>query len=121
MSERMFFPLDNNDGMDSTIAERFSDAPFFGLFDFDMQTLIMIDNTVHHAKDDSSPVEKIVQAVNPTTVFVQYLGQNIIRLFEEHGIRVIKAHYKTIREIIEHHKELEKITQKDKESTNLEE
>ena len=109
MSERMFFPLDNNDGVDSVIADQFSDAPFFGLFDFDTETFIVIDNTAQHEKDDLTSIEKIVRAVNPTTIFVECLGQNVIRLFKEHGIKVVKAKYKTIREVIEHHEELEEL------------
>jgi len=105
----MFFPLDNNDGVNSLIADQFSDAPFFGLFDFETQTFIVIDNTAQHEKDDLTPIEKIVRAVNPTIVFVQCLGQNTIRLFEEHGIKIVKSQYKTVREVIDHHDELKEL------------
>lgn len=121
MSERMFFPLDNNDGVDSVIAERFSDAPFFGLFDFDTQTFVVIDNTAQHKKDDMTPIKTIVRAVNPTTVFVQCLGKHVIRLFEERNIRVIKATYKTVREVIEHHEEVEESAEDCKDESASEE
>ncbi|MCF7798793.1 hypothetical protein K9M74_02725 [Candidatus Woesearchaeota archaeon] len=109
MSERMFFPLATNDGVDSLIADQFSNAPFFGLFDFETQSFVVIDNTAQQDKDNVAAIEVIVRTVNPTTIFVECLGQNIIRLFQERDIKVVKATYKTVREVIEHREELHEL------------
>jgi predicted Fe-Mo cluster-binding NifX family protein len=110
-SERIFFPLLEDKGMDSEISQHFGHAPFFGLYDTGTKELKITENTLDHTDPDKSPVDQIVEAVNPTTVFALGIGGRAIGLFNEKGIALKTGDYKTVKEAIENLDKLEEQTQ----------
>ena len=109
--ERIFFPLLDNKGMDSRISEHFGHAPFFGLYDTKTKELEITENKLSHADPNKSPVDQIVEAVNPATIFAKRIGSRAISLFAEKGIHVKTGEYIIVKEVIENLDKLEDLTQ----------
>ncbi|MBW2980515.1 hypothetical protein KY360_03800 [Candidatus Woesearchaeota archaeon] len=108
--ERIFFPLLDNNGMDSEISDHFGHAPFFGLYDAKTKKLTITENKLSHTDPDKSPVDQIVEAVNPTTVFALGIGGRAIQLFNEQGICLKTGDFRTVKEVIENLDKLESQT-----------
>jgi len=109
--ERIFFPLLDNNGMDSEISSHFGHAPFFGLYDTKTKKLEIIENSLDHADPTKSPVDQIVEAVNPTTVFAQGIGGRAIGLFAEKRVKLKTGPYTTIKEVIDNLDKLRDLTE----------
>ena len=109
--EKIFFPLLDNKGMDSEISGHFGHAPFFGLYDTKTKKLTITENKLSHTDPNKSPVDQIVEAVNPTTVFALGIGGRAIGLFQEKGICLKTGDFKTVKEVIENLDKLESQTQ----------
>jgi predicted Fe-Mo cluster-binding NifX family protein len=108
--ERIFFPLLDNSGMQSRISPHFGHAPFFGLYDVKTKEFSITDNTLSHLDPNKSPVDQIIEAVNPTTVFAHGIGARAIMLFNERGIALKTGRYETVQEAVDHLDELEEQT-----------
>jgi len=98
--ERIFFPLLDKNGEDSRISPHFGHAPFFGLYNTQTEELTITENTLSHTDPNKSPVDQIVEAVNPTTVFAHGIGARAIMLFNERGIALKTGSYETVKEAI---------------------
>ncbi|MBW2966414.1 hypothetical protein KY342_04900 [Candidatus Woesearchaeota archaeon] len=109
--ERIFFPLLDDNGMDSEISSHFGHAPFFGLYDTETKKLEIIENVLDHADPTKSPVDQIVEAVNPTTVYAQGIGGRAISLFAEKGVKLKTGTYTTVKEVIDNLDKLEDLTE----------
>ena len=99
-NERIFFPLLEDNGLDSQISAHFGHAPFFGLYDTSTKYFTITDNTLSHTDPDKSPVDQIIEAVSPTTVFAHGIGARAIMLFKQKGIALKTGPYKTVNEVI---------------------
>jgi len=108
--ERIFFPLLDKNGVDSQISPHFGHAPFFGLYDTKTEEFKITDNKLSHTDPNKSPVDQIVEAVNPTTVFAHGIGARAIMLFNEKGIALKTGFYKTVKEAIANLDKLEEQT-----------
>ncbi len=109
--ERIFFPLLDDNGMDSEISSHFGHAPFFGLYDTETKKLEIIENNLDHVDPTKSPVDQIVEAVNPTTVFAQGIGGRAIGLFAEKGVKLKTGPYTVVKEVIDNLDKLEDLTE----------
>jgi len=109
--ERIFFPLLDDNGMDSEISSHFGHAPFFGLYDTETKKLEIIENNLDHADPTKSPVDQIVEAVNPTTIYAQGIGGRAIGLFAERGVKLKTGPYTIIKEVIDNLDKLEDLTE----------
>ena len=110
-SEKIFFPLLNDIGLDSKISEHFGHAPFFGLYDVNKKDLIIIPNDLDHTNPNISPIDQIEKAVNPTTIFAKSIGGRAIGLIKEKGLRLKTGDYNTVKEVVENLDKLEDQTQ----------
>jgi len=99
--ERIFFPLLDNQGVDSNISDHFGHAPFFGLYNLKTKNLEITKNTLNHTDPNKSPVDQIVDAVNPTTVFALGIGARAIQLFNAKGISIKTGDYRTVKEVVD--------------------
>jgi predicted Fe-Mo cluster-binding NifX family protein len=109
--ERIFFPLLDDKGMDSEISSHFGHAPFFGLYNTETKKLEIIENNLDHADPTKSPVDQIVEAVNPTTVYAQGIGGRAIGLFAEKGVKLKTGPYTKVKEVIDNLDKLEDLTE----------
>ncbi len=109
--ERIFFPLLDNKGMDSEVSDHFGHAPFFGLYDVETKKLEITENKLNHTDPSKSPVDQIIEAVNPTTVFALGIGGRAIQLFNEKGICLKTGDYQTVKEAIDNLDKLDSQTQ----------
>ncbi len=101
MGERIFFPLMDDNGLDSKISEHFGHAPFFGVYDTEKKELNIIENNLSHTDPNKSPIDQIEEAVNPTTIFAKGIGGRAIQLIEEKGLALKTGSYDTVGEVIE--------------------
>lgn len=101
VSERIYFPLLDENGMKSEISYHFGHAPFFGLYDVVKQELKIIKNTLDHTNPNKSPIDQVVEAVNPTTIFAHGIGGRAVTLIKEKGLNLKTGDYKTVQEVVD--------------------
>ena len=99
--ERIFFPLINDKGIDSEISTHFGHAPYFGIYNNIKKELKIIDMKLDHTNSTKSPVDQIIETVNPTTIFALGIGARAIQLFNEKGISIKTGNFKIVKEVIE--------------------
>jgi predicted Fe-Mo cluster-binding NifX family protein len=109
--ERVFFPLLENNGLDSTISDHFGHAPFFGVYDVKNDKLEIIENNLDHEDPTKSPIDQIEEAVHPTTIFAKGIGSRAIGIIQEKGLSLKTGQYDTVRDAIENLDRLENQTQ----------
>jgi len=100
ISEKIFFPLLDNNGENSKISEHFGHAPFFGLYDVELKLFSIIKNDLDHTDPNQSPIDQIQKAVNPTTIFAKGIGGRAIDLIKEKGLKLKTGNYSTVKEVI---------------------
>ena len=109
-SERIFFPLLDNNGLDSKISQHFGHAPFFGLYDVEKKELKIIENKLNHTDPTKSPIDQIQDAVNPTTIFSKDIGGRAIEIIAQKGLSLKTGDYTTLKEAINNLDKLENQT-----------
>ena len=108
--ERIFFPLLDNNGLDSKISQHFGHAPFFGLYDVEKKELKIIENTLDHTDPDKSPIDQIQDAVDPTTIFARGIGDRAIGIIAKKCLSLKTGDYATIKDAIGNLDRLEDLT-----------
>lgn len=108
--QRMFIPLMNNNGENSEISFHFGHAPYFGLYDLMSKEITIKANKLNHSDPNKSPVDQIIESVNPTMVFAQDMGIRAINLFTEKNIKLKTGSYKTVKEVVDNIDELVDLT-----------
>lgn len=100
-SERVFFPLLDDNGMDSKISDHFGHAPFFGVYEAEKKKLEIIPNDLDHADPSKSPIDQIEEAVSPTTIFAKGIGGRAIAIIKEKGLKLKTGDYDTVKDAID--------------------
>jgi predicted Fe-Mo cluster-binding NifX family protein len=108
--EKIFFPLLNNDGLNSKISQHFGHAPFFGLYDVNKSDLKIIKNDLDHTNPNKSPIDQIQDAVNPTTIFAKGIGGRAIDIIQKKGLKLKTGNYDSVKEVVENIDSLETLT-----------
>jgi len=110
-SERIFFPLLDNNGDDSEISPHFGHAPFFGVYDTRKKELKIIENSLDHTDPNKSPIDQIEDAVHPTAIFAQGIGGRAIGIIAEKGLSLKTGDFRTVGEAIRNLSRLKDQTQ----------
>jgi predicted Fe-Mo cluster-binding NifX family protein len=108
-NQRLFLPLLSDNGKNSEVSFHFGHAPYFGLYDFENKYLEIIKNNLDHGNAEKSPVDQIIESMNPTVVFAQDIGMRAINLFRENKIDLKTGPYKTVKEIVYNFDKLESL------------
>jgi predicted Fe-Mo cluster-binding NifX family protein len=109
--ERIFFPLLNDNGLESEISQHFGHAPFFGLYNVNKEDLTIIPNDLDHSNPNMSPIDQIQEAVQPTTIFAKSIGGRAIGLIQEKGLSLKTGNFNKVKEVIENLDNLDEQTQ----------
>jgi len=109
--ERIFFPLLDNNGMDSEISEHFGHAPYFGMYGVKKNKLEIIENNLDHTNPSKSPIDQIEEAVHPTTIFAKGIGGRAIGIIAEKGLALKTGDYSTVKEVVSNLNKLRNLTQ----------
>jgi len=109
--ERIFFPLLDDNGLDSEISEHFGHAPFFGVYDVQKKELKIIENNLDHTDPTKSPIDQIEEAVHPTTIFAKGIGGRAIGIIAEKGLSLKTGDYSTVKEAVKNLGKLRNLTQ----------
>ena len=107
---RIFIPLMDDNGEDSEISLHFGHAPYFGLYDASVKKLTIKENKLDHSDSNKSPVDQVIEAVDPTIIFVQDMGRRAVDLFTAKNILLKTGPYKTVGEMINNVDKLEDLT-----------
>lgn len=99
--KRIFFPLLDDNGLDSQISPHFGHAPYFGLYDSESKEFTVTENSLSHNDPNKTPVDQIMDAVNPDMIFAHGIGARAIGLFAEKGIAVRTGPFDVVRHAIE--------------------
>ncbi|MBN2102271.1 MAG: NifB/NifX family molybdenum-iron cluster-binding protein [Candidatus Aenigmarchaeota archaeon] len=99
-TERIFFPLLENNGKDSKISAHFGHAPFFGIYDVKKGELKIIRNDLDHTDPTKSPIDQIQESVSPTTIFAKDIGGRAIGIIKQKGLGLKTGPYETVGEAI---------------------
>ena len=108
-TQRLFIPLLNDKGMDSEVSLHFGHAPYFGLYDFKNKELKVSENKLDHGNIEKSPVDQIIENMNPTVVFAEDMGGRAINLFAKNNIELKAGSYKIVKEVINNFDNLKKL------------
>lgn len=100
-NQRIFIPLMEDKGELSEISLHFGHAPYFGLYNIDSEELIIKENKLDHGSINKTPVDQIIEQVNPTIVYAQDMGARAINLFTEKNIVLKTGPYKIAKEVID--------------------
>ena len=106
-SEKIFFPLLDDEGLSSKISEHFGHAPFFGVYDVEKKELKIINNNLNHTDPTKSPIDQIEELVDPTTIFAKGIGGRAISIIAQKGLSLKTGDYDTVKEVIDNLDKLE--------------
>ncbi len=94
--ERIFFPLLDNRREESEISQHFGHAPYFGVYDVQAGKLSIIGNDLDHTDPSKSPIDQIVEAVHPTTIYAKGIGGRAIQLIAQKGMALKTGDHRTV-------------------------
>lgn len=107
---RLFIPLLDNNEEDSKVSLHFGHAPYFGVYDFGDKKFEVIKNSLDHGNLKESPVDQIIENINPTVVFAQDMGMRAINLFTKNNIELKSGSYKTAKGILDNFNSLKDLS-----------
>jgi predicted Fe-Mo cluster-binding NifX family protein len=95
---RVCFPVQNNDGLDSTVFNHFGSAPLFVVVDAVSDTVSTISNgDQHHAQGACNPL-KALDNQKIDAVVVGGIGAGALSRLNQAGIKVYRAQSKSVGE-----------------------
>ncbi|MGM5488475.1 MAG: NifB/NifX family molybdenum-iron cluster-binding protein [Nanobdellota archaeon] len=107
-------PLLDTNGRESQISEHFGHAPYLGIYNPNSDTLTIEENILDH-QIPKSPVEQLMEWINPSMIFAIGMGARAIQLFTAYGVNLKTGPYKTVKEMIQHQSAFEDLTRTCKE------
>jgi predicted Fe-Mo cluster-binding NifX family protein len=103
MTQRILIPVEDNNGINSRIAQHFGQAPYFALVEVTGRGQIakveIEKNTNEHMGGTAHPHESII-FLRPSVIIAGGMGQGALFSFVEAGILVLKANGDTINDVM---------------------
>jgi len=98
---RIAIPVNENNGLKSTICEHFGHTPFFAFVDLDKEKIEKID-IVKNPFESHAPGEipTFIKENKANIMVSRGMGGRAVSFFEQFGIKVIKGAYGSVEEII---------------------
>jgi predicted Fe-Mo cluster-binding NifX family protein len=116
MNARILVPTEEDNGLDSNLAEHFGRAPYFTVIDLDekneVSSVKTVPNTGEHA-GGSGYAHDLVLELKPKAIIVYGMGPRGLIGFQNAKVAVLKANANTVREVVSSYKEdeLEELTE----------
>jgi predicted Fe-Mo cluster-binding NifX family protein len=104
MSERLLFPLDNNKGVQSRIANSCADAPHFGLYDVAKQSFVVVTSAARQDIVGIAVLEQLVRVLVPSTMVVLHAKEDVSSLCKEKDVALMTTTFATVQEVIDNYK-----------------
>jgi predicted Fe-Mo cluster-binding NifX family protein len=105
---RVIVPVNNQDGLNSRLAEHFGRAPYFTVVDFDehgdVANVKTVANMGEHAGGSGQAHDYILE-LKPNAIIVNGMGPRGIETFKQSGIEVLKANSALVNDVIVAYKE----------------
>ncbi len=105
---RVIVPVNNQDGLNSHLAEHFGSAPYFTVVDFDehgdVANVKTIANMGEHAGGSGQAHDNILE-LKPNAIIVNGMGSRGLENFKQSSIEVLKANSALVNDVIVAYKE----------------
>ena len=105
---RILIPVLENKGKESRVSPHFGRAPYFALYDSDIDKLEIIENKSEHFGGMGRPAENMLK-YKPDVVFALGMGPRAVDLLRSNNIRIETGEYDTVGNIIENKDKLREL------------
>jgi predicted Fe-Mo cluster-binding NifX family protein len=100
---RIIIPVENQNGLEATVARHFGQAPYYTLVEIDSKgetaKIEASPNTGEHMGGTGHPHENL-HSLKPDVIAAYGMGQGGLQSFKSAGTRVLKAEGNTVREVV---------------------
>jgi len=108
MTKRIVVPTDDENMLDSIVAQHFGRAPYFAIVELNQNGQItnnkIITNTGEHVGGTGHPHENLL-TISPDVIIAHAMGPGGLSTFQNAGITVLKAEGRTVKDVIANFKE----------------
>jgi predicted Fe-Mo cluster-binding NifX family protein len=96
---------ENNNGLESTVAQHFGHAPFFLLVDVENGEITATQSVVNPFSDHHQPgqIPGFIKEQNADVILSGGMGGRAIQFFEQHGIKTATGANGTVRQSLENY------------------
>jgi predicted Fe-Mo cluster-binding NifX family protein len=103
MTKKIVIPVNNEGGLDATLAQHFGRAPYFAVVELNQNGQIAnnktVANTGEHMGGTGHPHENLL-ALKPDVIITYAMGPGGLQSFQNAGITVLKAEGNTVKEVM---------------------
>ncbi len=103
MSKKIVIPVDNENGLDASVAQHFGRAPYFAIVEVNPDGQIVssktVANTGEHIGGTGHPHENLL-VLKPDIIIAYAMGPGGLHSFQNAGITVLKAQGDTVKDVI---------------------
>ena len=107
MTDRIIVPTENQEGLNSQLAEHFGRAPYYTVVEFgddgEVSNVRTVPNVGEHAGGMGFSHDHILE-YRPTALIVYGMGPRGLNTFQSAGVAVLKANANTVSEVISAYK-----------------
>lgn len=108
MTKKIIVPADNENGLESTLAQQFGRAPYFTIIELDENEQVVstktVVNTGEHMGGRGHPHENLL-TLKPDVIVAYNMGPNGLHSFQNAGITVLKAEGDTVKDVMTNFKD----------------
>jgi predicted Fe-Mo cluster-binding NifX family protein len=100
---RILIPLEDENGLDSHVAEHFGRAPYFAVIEVDngkVTSTKILPNTTEHFGGTGHPHDTLL-ALNPHVIIAHAMGAGALMSFHKAKVLVLKANGNHVDEVVE--------------------
>lgn len=108
MTKKIIVPADNENGLESTLAQHFGRAPYFTIIELDENEQVVstktVVNTGEHMSGRGHPHENLL-TLKPDVIVAYNMGPNGLHSFQNAGITVLRAEGDTVKDVMTNFKD----------------
>jgi predicted Fe-Mo cluster-binding NifX family protein len=107
MATRVIIPVEEENGLESHVAQHFGRAPYFAVVDFEKgeaKSIKTQPNTGEHLGGTGHPHENLL-ALKPDVIIAHGMGPGGLQSFRSAHVLVLKADAETVKQIVESFKQ----------------
>ncbi len=108
MTDRVVIPTEDQNGLNSRLAEHFGRAPYYAVIEFDekgeISNVKTVPNIGEHAGGVGYSHDNILE-LKPNAIIVYGMGPRGLNSFQNAGVAILKANANTVSEVAAAYKE----------------
>ncbi len=103
---KLLVPLLDNNSLQSNISDHFGHAPYFGIYDFEDNSLKIVENKINHDDLQKSAIHQIKELLDIDIIFVKNIGRKAILNAKEVNISLKTGDYHIVQNVLQNFKKL---------------